>query len=226
MKNKKIKIISIFTVVISLIASFLLGYNIKAKDRKNLDIDNKNESIKITTSKENYSGKKPKYIFLFIGDGMSYSQLQLADYYLKETGNNGLNILRLSTNGTMQNPDKTSLIPDSASTATAMATGKKTKSGNINVSEDGSKKYETITQKLKKDGYKIGIATTVNINHATPAGFSAHRESRKGYYEIGKEMLNTEFDYFAGGDFKDKKGENGDKKSIEKSTCFPCGILL
>lgn len=41
MKNKKIKIISIFTVVISLIASFLLGYNIKAKDRKNLDIDNK-----------------------------------------------------------------------------------------------------------------------------------------------------------------------------------------
>ncbi len=110
---------------------------------------------------------------------MSYSQLQLADYYLKETGNNGLNILSLSTNGTMQNPDKTSLIPDSASTATAMATGKKTKSGNINVSEDGSKKYETITQKLKKDGYKIGIATTVNINHATPAGFSAHRESRK-----------------------------------------------
>ena len=216
MKNKKIKIISIFTVVISLIASFLLGYNIKAKDRKNLDIDNKNESIKITTSKENYSGKKPKYIFLFIGDGMSYSQLQLADYYLKETGNNGLNILRLSTNGTMQNPDKTSLIPDSASTATAMATGKKTKSGNINVSEDGSKKYETITQKLKKDGYKIGIATTVNINHATPAGFSAHRESRKGYYEIGKEMLNTGFDYFAGGDFKDKNGENRDKKSLEK----------
>ena len=216
MKNKKIKIISIFTVVISLIASFLLGYNIKAKDRKNLDIDNKKESIEITTSKENYIGKKPKYIFLFIGDGMSYSQLQLADYYLKETEDNGLNILRLSTNGTMQNPDKTSLIPDSASTATAMATGKKTKSGNINVSDDGSKKYETITQKLKKDGYKIGIATTVNINNATPAGFSAHRESRKGYYEIGKEMLDTGFDYFAGGDFKDKNGENGDKKSLEK----------
>lgn len=215
MKNNKRKIIPILAVVISLIASFSLGYNIKTKDNYAKSIDKK-ESIEITTSDTEYNGKKPKYIFLFIGDGMSYSQLQLADYYLKETGNNGLDILKLSTNGTMQNPDKTSLIPDSASTATAMATGEKTKSGNINVSEDGKEKYETITQKLKKDGYKIGIATTVNINHATPAGFSAHRESRKGYYEIGKEMLNTEFDYFAGGDFKDKKGENGDKKSLEK----------
>lgn len=214
MKNKKI--IVVLAVVISLIASFSFGYNIKTKNNDINNTELKSETVEITTSKEKYSGKKPKYIFLFIGDGMSYSQLQLADYYLKETGNNGLDILKLSTNGTMQNPDKTSLIPDSASTATAMATGEKTKSGNINVSEDGKEKYETITQKLKKDGYKIGIATTVNINHATPAGFSAHRESRKGYYEIGKEMLNTGFDYFAGGDFKDKKGENGDKKSLEK----------
>lgn len=217
MKNNKKKIIMILAVLISLIASFSLGYNIRTKDNyaKNVN-DNQKKSIEITTADTEYNGKKPKYIFLFIGDGMSYSQLQLADYYLKETENTGLNILKLSTNGTMQNPDKTSLIPDSASTATAMATGEKTKSGNINVSEDGKKKYETITQKLKKDGYKVGIATTVNINHATPAGFSAHRESRKGYYEIGKEMLNTGFDYFAGGDFKDKNGENGDEKSLEK----------
>lgn len=216
MKKNNIKIIPILAIIISLIASFSLGYNIKIRDKTMEDINEKKEIIEITTSYEKDNSKNPKYIFLFIGDGMSYSHLQLADYYLKETENNGLDILKLSTNGTMQNPDKTSLIPDSASTATAMATGEKTKSGNINVSEDGKEKYETITQKLKKDGYKIGIATTVNINHATPAGFSAHRESRKGYYEIGKEMLNTGFDYFAGGDFKDKRGEDGDKKSLEK----------
>lgn len=71
MKNKKIKIkikiISILTVIISLIASFLLGYNIKTKDRTNLDIGNNKKTIEITASKEKYSGKKPKYIFLFIG---------------------------------------------------------------------------------------------------------------------------------------------------------------
>lgn len=78
------------------------------------------------------------------------------------------------------------------------------------------KKNTKQLQKLKKDGYKIGIATTVNINHATPAGFSAHRESRKGYYEIGKEMLNTEFDYFAGGDFKDKKEKMEIRKVLKK----------
>ena len=139
MKNKKI--IIVFAVVISIIASFSLEYNIKTKNNDINNTELKSETVEITTSKEEYSGKKPKYIFLFIGDGMSYSQLQLADYYLKETGNNGLDILKLSTNGTMQNPDKTSLIPDSASTATAMDTGDKTKSGNINVSEDGKEKY-------------------------------------------------------------------------------------
>lgn len=101
MKNNKRKIIPILAVVISLIASFSLGYNIKTKDNYAKSIDKK-ESIEITTFDTEYNEKKPKYIFLFIGDGMSYSQLQLADYYLKETGNNGLDILKLSTSGTMQ----------------------------------------------------------------------------------------------------------------------------
>ncbi len=68
---------------------------------------------------------------------MSYSHLKIADYYLKETGNNWLDILKLITHGTIKNPDKTSLIPYSASTATAMATGEITKSGNLHVSVDG-----------------------------------------------------------------------------------------
>ena len=45
-------------------------------------------------------------------------------------------------------------------------------SGSINVSEDFTQKYETIAEKLKaQKDYKIGILSTVNLNHATPAAF-------------------------------------------------------
>ena len=36
--------------------------------------------------------------------------------------------------------------------------------------------YETIAEKLKKQlGYKVGILSSVNLNHATPAAFYAHQ---------------------------------------------------
>ena len=35
----------------------------------------------------------PKYIFLFIGDGMSYPQVQLTNYYLSASTNNNTEVL-------------------------------------------------------------------------------------------------------------------------------------
>ena len=94
--------------------------------------------------------------------------------------------------GSAQTYDSTSFAPDSASTATSIATGNKTWSGSINVSEDFSQKYETIAEKLKdQKDYKIGVISSVNINHATPAAFYAHQESRNNYYDIGLEMIDS-----------------------------------
>ena len=51
--------------------------------------------------------------------------------------------------------------------------------------ETKSESYETIAEKLKDQlGYKVGIVSTVNLNHATPAAFYAHQPSRNNYYEI------------------------------------------
>lgn len=36
------------------------------------------------------------------------------------------------------------------------------------------------------------------MNHATPAAFYAHQESRNNYYEIGLELIDSGFEYFAG----------------------------
>lgn len=174
----------------------------------------------------------PKYIFLFIGDGMSYPQIQLTNYYQNAaSGNdsvtvdgeektvlksgNSLAMMNLEVTGSAQTYDSTSFAPDSASTATSIATGHKTWSGSINVSEDFSKEYETIAEKLKaQKNYKIGILSSVNLNHATPAAFYAHQASRNSYYEIGLELIDSGFDYFAGGGLKKTTGSDGDKTDL------------
>ena len=62
--------------------------------------------------------------------------------------------------------------------------------------------------------YDIGVITSVNLNHATPAAFYCHQASRNNYYEIGQEMVASDFDYFAGGALLDPEGENGDQVSV------------
>ena len=82
--------------------------------------------------------KKPKYIFLFIGDGMGTAQIQSARFYKGTTENNGaitereLSFTSFPEVGSVTTYDSTSFCPDSASTATAIATGNKTESGVIN----------------------------------------------------------------------------------------------
>ena len=51
---------------------------------------------------------------------------------------------------------------------------------------------------LKEDGYKIGIMSSVPINHATPASFYAHSNDRGDYYNISVQIPSTGFDFFGG----------------------------
>ncbi|MGN0775206.1 MAG: alkaline phosphatase, partial [Candidatus Ventricola sp.] len=95
------------------------------------------------------------------------------------------------------------------------ATGKKTYSGMINVDITGAIPYETIAEKLHRQlGWKIGVISTVNLNHATPAAFYAHQASRNNYYEIGQELVKSGFEYFAGGGLKKPTGNNKDQTSL------------
>lgn len=181
--------------------------------------------VKPSTSTTVEATKVPKYIFLFIGDGMSYPQVQLTNYYLSaqnDTNNNNkldsksnLSFMDFPVSGSAQTYDSTSFCPDSASTATSISTGNKTYSGTINMDETKSVAYETISEKLKNQlGYKVGIISSVNLNHATPAAFYAHQASRNSYYEIGEELIGSGFDYFAGGGLKKVNGSDGTKESL------------
>ena len=184
---------------------------------------------------EEVQAAAPKYIFMFIGDGMSYPQIQLTNYFKSANANaenpvkvtvneeekevlqsgNNLVMMNFPIAGSAQTYDSTSFAPDSASTATSIATGHKTWSGSINVSEDFTEEYETIAEKLKaQKDYKIGVISSVNLNHATPAAFYAHQASRNSYYEIGQELIESGFDYFAGGGLKKPDGAEGDQKNL------------
>ena len=148
--------------------------------------------------------QSPKYIFLFIGDGMSYAQVQAAALYLgsKQSGitSKHLSFMDFPTTGNIESYDALSYIPDSASAGTAIATGHSTESSKIGMDTAGKVRYKTIAERLKEEkGYKIGIVSTVYLNHATPAAFYAHQTSRNMYYEIGLDMIQSGFDYFGGG---------------------------
>ena len=188
------------------------------------------------TTMSNETGKTPKYVFLFIGDGMSYPQIQSTSDYLGALadedywqaqpslddnqgaildGPSYLNFMNFEAAGSAVTYDSNSFAPDSASTATSIATGYKTYSGSINVDETGTIEYETIAEKLhEQKGYSVGVITSVNLNHATPAAFYAHQASRSSYYEIGLEMIASDFEYFAGGGLLSPTGSEGDQEDL------------
>ncbi len=156
----------------------------------------------------------PKYVFLFIGDGMSYVQVNAAQVYL---GNNtpgevkgeSLNFTRFPVAGNVTTNDATSFCPDSASTATALSCGIKTHSGVIGLEADKLTKPESITEILHNEGIKIGIVSTVTINHATPAAFYSHIVSRNEYYPIAMQLATSGFEYFGGGSVNKATGNDG-----------------
>ena len=207
----------------SLASALLISCVSAAAPQKTLS-DAVSNKGKVTTTASATTGKKPKYVFMFIGDGMSYPQFQAASDYLGAVadqdnddildGNKPLNFMNFPVAGSAVTYDSTSFCPDSASTATSLSTGHKTYSGTINMDETMTVKYETIAEKLHDKGYDIGVVSSVNLNHATPAAFYCHQPSRSNYYAIGEEMVASDFDYFAGGALLDPQGKEGDQESI------------
>lgn len=163
---------------------------------------------------------KPKYVFYFIGDGMGFNHVSLAEYYNGYlNGNFGplpISFSEFPVLGMATTFSATNLITDSAAGGTALATGEKTKNGAIGVNADCSQSLESIAYKIHDEGYKVGISSTVGLNHATPAAFYGHNCSRSNYYDIALEIGSSGFEFFGGGGIIDYKGKDNSEKSIYK----------
>ena len=152
------------------------------------------------------SAQQAKYVFYFIGDGMGVNQVLGTEMYLSELkGEIGVTPLLFTQfpYSTMATTfSATNGVTDSAAAGTALATGKKTKNGALGVTKD-SERVNSVASWAKENGYRVGVSTSVSIDHATPAAFYAHQDKRSAAYQIGLDLIETNFDFYAGSDFVD-----------------------
>ncbi len=167
-------------------------------------------------------GKQAKYVFYFIGDGMGVNQVNGTEMYLGELegkiGTVPLCFASFPATAFATSFSATNGVTDSAAGGTALSTGKKTYNGAIGVDTDTTVIY-SIAVKAKEAGRKVGIATSVSIDHATPAAFYAHKPSRKMYYEISTDLPKAGFDFYAGAGFLRPEKKN-DKNAESIYTLF------
>ena len=154
----------------------------------------------------------PKYVFFFVGDGMSSAQIQATEAYLttknggKSTdavdlakSENRLNMSKLPVLGMQTTYDAHALMTDSASAGTAFACGVKTNSGVIGMDETKTIRYKSIAELAAEQGKRIGVISSVSLDHATPAAFYASVPSRSDMNTIAKQMAASGYDFFGGG---------------------------
>ena len=161
--------------------------------------------------------QKAKYVFYFIGDGMGFNHVSLTEYWLGYTqdvfDSRPLSFSAFPVLGWAVTHSESNLITDSAAAGTALSTGSKTKNGMLATGPD-STALESISYKIHDAGYKVGISSTVGINHATPAAFYGHNVNRSNYYEIASEIPASEFEFFAGGGAIESTGDDEDRVSV------------
>lgn len=167
------------------------------------------------------SAQTAKYVFYFIGDGMGVNQVNGTEMYLAEQeGRIGAKSLLFTTfpvASVATTFSATNSVTDSSAAGTALATGSKTYNGAIGM-DDQKQPLQSVAAQAKAAGKKVGVATSVSVDHATPAAFYAHQPDRDMYYEIATDLPKAGFDFYAGGGFL-KPTTTADKK--EAPSIFP-----
>ncbi len=167
-----------------------------------------------TGSPVQWDGKSPKNILLFISDGWGYNHIKATNYYMdgmdstqdyqqfpvhyamstypaRMKDDRDVRHWHTGYNSHLAWSDFEYLKKNptgSAEAATAMATGRKTYGKSIGMGEDLTPLFN-ITSHAKAMGKSAGVVSSVQLSHATPAGFVAHNANRKNYAEIAREML-------------------------------------
>jgi alkaline phosphatase len=166
---------------------------------------------------------RAKYVFYFIGDGMGPLQREVGQQYLiGVTGDADarLEMDKLPVQGFIKTHSANAAITDSAAAGTALSCGAKTNNGIICMTPDKQAKLTTLAEHVHQAGSKVGILTSVTLDHATPACFYAHQPSRKMVFQIAQEFAASPFEYFAGGGLAGKTGNGIDNLQIAAQNGF------
>lgn len=142
------------------------------------------EHRKLTVSEtpitETFEFEKPNSVILIIGDGMGFNHIN----YSLENGVDTF-IGNIMPNKGSCKTDSLSGTTDSAAASTALSTGYKTTNGRVGRDKNGNNLKimgELAIEKQKA----LMVMSNYKITDATPAGFTAHADSRKDTEDIEK----------------------------------------
>jgi len=138
-------------------------------------------------------GAGAKNVILLIGDGMGPQSVGLAIYYNLFMNGPGkpLNMERLmaaGNTGYCLTYQYGTVVTDSASAATALASGVKTRDAIIGKDHDG-RPMKTLVDIAIQLGKSTGLISDTRITHATPAGFYAQVIHRDMENEIADQLI-------------------------------------
>ena len=148
------------------------------------------------------AAQQAKYVFLFIGDGMGIPQRTATEAFAGRR----MVMDSFPAQGMTTTYANDRFITGSAASATALACGQKTNINYIGVDPE-YRPVKTLAEMAREKGWKVGVVSSVSIDHATPAAFYAHVKTRKMYHEIDVALAESGFDYFGGGGLKDPTGK-------------------
>ncbi|MHA2191073.1 MAG: alkaline phosphatase [Candidatus Thorarchaeota archaeon] len=128
-------------------------------------------------------------VILMIGDGMGYEQVKISKWV--EVGKNSNLVMEtLPYNYSVATHSADAEITDSAAAATAYATGVKTNNNWVSIAPNGTE-LQTILEMAQINGKSTGVITTTSIQHATPAAFMTHVESRGDSSVITQQIIES-----------------------------------
>lgn len=186
---KKSKIFAGLTLV-GIVAISSIGY---AVEKNNHTARTKNEATNV---------------IMMVMDGTNSDAVTLSRWYKGDS-------LALDNilSGGVKTYSAESAITDSAPAATALATGHKSNNKYVGVlpsvvttpglkhvkEEDALRPVANVLEGAKQQGKATGIISTSEIQHASPAGFSAHVTHRSKYEDIAEQQVYQNIDVVLGG---------------------------
>ena len=135
----------------------------------------------------------PKNVIYMIGDGMGPAFTTAYRYYKDDPTTKEIETTVFDTmlKGMAHTyPDDHTYVTDSAAGATALSSGHKSYNGAIAV-DTTKKPVKTMLEIAKEQGMTTALVATSQINHATPASFAAHNESRRNYDDIANDYIDN-----------------------------------
>ena len=141
------------------------------------------------------SAQEVKNIIYLIGDGMGLSSTTMM---MVERGYEATIFDQAENIALQKTYSADNRVTDSAASGTALATGFKTNNTFVGCTPDGVA-VESLMDVANAQGKATGVVVTTYLQHATPAAFYAHTESRHNYHIITEQLVNSTLDVAIGG---------------------------